>query len=81
MLLNKQIFPSPDLDNFDIILSKVNTSKICIAAFQEEGARKCLNCSLILIPMSLEGFHRIGKKLSQKKPKPQPNRSVSRIVF
>jgi len=60
---NKQIFPSLDLDNFDIIWSKSNTSSVHIAAFQEQGAGKCLNCSLIPIPVTLEGLHRIGKKL------------------
>ena len=63
LLPNEQIFPSPDLDNFDLILSEVNTSRIHIAAFQDQGARKCLNSSLILIPVTLEGFHRKGKKL------------------
>lgn len=46
LLLNERLFPSPDLDDFALILSKGNSSRVHIAAFQEQGARKCLNCSM-----------------------------------
>lgn len=69
LLLNEQIFPSPNIN--DIILSEV--LEYALLLFKSKELEN-VNCFLILIPVSLEGFHRIGKKLIKKK-------SVSRIVF
>lgn len=62
LLLNEQIFPSLNIN--DIILSEV--LEYVLLLFKSKELEN-VNCFLILIPVSLEGFHRIGKKLIKKK--------------